>query len=180
MTLENRIDALNHHFQSHYGLVVAVARRYAPGSDAVDDIVQQAYLDFVGASTSDRWDLQGGAGAILFQITKRRALKVWEERQKRQTLPLAEVAGELQAGLEEKEKETYDILHDRIRALRNCIERLSPKSRAIIEQHYFNGVSMKEIGEKQNMKTSAIHQFFCRVRLKLRSCVEQTLELEQL
>lgn len=179
MISEKRLEVLTRLFQSHYGLVVSVALRYAPNRDLVDDIVQQVYLDYVGSSSAEHWDLERSVAPLLFQITKRRAGKFWRSHCQNQRLSIDEVAEELLSGLEEIGTETHDILDDRIRALKHCLERLSPKSRANVEQHYFGGVSMKSLGEMQNMKTSAIHQFFCRVRSKLRDCIEQTLELEQ-
>lgn len=179
MISKERIESLTRLFQNHYGFVMNVAERYAPVSDLADDIVQQVYLDFIAGAVEKNWDLDRDLRPLFYQIARRKALMHWRERTRHRRLLVDEVAGSLATGLDERNKENYEMLLERTQALKGCLEKLSPQTRAIIEQHYFEGVSMKDIGESRQMKTAAIHQFFSRVRSKLRACIERILDLHQ-
>ena len=41
-------------FQDRFGLMIAVAQRYAPSSDLIYDIVQQSFIDFVEEALKGR------------------------------------------------------------------------------------------------------------------------------
>lgn len=65
-------------FQSHYGLVVGAACRYAPAPDCIDDIVQKVYVEFVSKSLEGKLEVEKNAGALLFQIAKAQGFRLVE------------------------------------------------------------------------------------------------------
>lgn len=180
MRTESRVELLTRLFQSRYGLVFGVARRYAPAPDAVDDIVQQTYLEFLHAvlkrdldEVDGQLDGETDYGPLLYRIAKRKALQLRRE-QYRRTGGLERLRDRLLTAWESdssRDDEEYERNESRSRALRRCLEKLPPRSRAIVEQHYFENIPMKDIAEQQETSASAIRHFFCRVRAKLRDCI---------
>lgn len=176
MSSQNSLDSLSRLFQARYGLVIGVARRYAPTQDQVDDIVQQVYCEFVEGALKEKWDLTKDVAPLLYRIAKTKGLLLWRQRRQRKNSSLDLISEELLAysGLTEQDEwDEYQRNEDRILALKHCLEMLSPKSRAFVEQHYFEGVSMKKIAEEQSSGDSAVRHFFCRIRSKLKECIVQ-------
>jgi len=64
---------------------------------------------------------------------------------------------------------------DRSDALRQCVERLQPNARKLIQWRYDEGLTGEEIAERTLRKTSAIYMQISRVRRFLQQCVEATL-----
>lgn len=175
MNSEDKIDRLTRLFQGHYGLVVGVVRRFAPFADYVDDIIQQVYLEFIEGGLDDKWELDRDVAPLLHLIAKRKAFSMWQEHRKSQNRLFDETVERLREPMETESREREQ---EKLAALTRCLERLPSKSRAIVEQHYFAGVSMKAIAEEQSKKTTTIHQFFFRIRSVLRACIEHTIDAD--
>ena len=153
--------------------------RYAPTAD-VDDIVQDVYIEFIEGASKGYWDLNRDVGPLLCQIAKRKTQLYWR-RQEQQQRGVGKVAERLLDAVgrnKEKDEEAYEQACSEIAALLHCIEKLSPKSRAIVEQYYFGGITMKVVAEHQNTSAGTVKKFFHRVRLKLKDCIEHTLGRE--
>lgn len=167
-------------FQHQYGLVVGAARRYAPAPDLVDDIVQQVYLEFIKGASKGNWDLEKNVGPLLYRITKRQARLFWRDRLKRKNSAIDGILEQLMAStgtLRESESDAYEINAARLETLDQCLDKLPAKSRMIIEQHYFGGMKIKEIGERMNVKNmSSLYHIMIRIRIKLRQCIERYLK----
>lgn len=178
MIPDETIDFLTSLFQARYGFVVGTVRRYAPSKDLVDDIIQDVYCDFVTGAAEGRWDLQQDVGPLLCQIAKRKAQTQWRQHEQRRRAVdrIAEHLLESVGRNREKDDKAYERIRSEAAALELCIGKLPPKSRAIVEQHYFNGTAMKIIAEQQETTPATIKNFFYRVRLKLKDCIEQTLK----
>lgn len=179
MLSDDRIDLLSRLFQDRYGLVVGVARRYAPTKDDIDDIVQQVYIEFATGGLKKNWDLDQDVGPLLYRITKNTALALWRRQYAENARSLERVEEELIAWCDEEyanEQEEYERHEARIGALMACLKKLPAKHRAFIEQHYFERRSMKEIAERHGAGASAVRHFFCRIRSLLRNCIRQTID----
>lgn len=160
-------------FQSHYGLVVGAASRYAPSPDCIDDVVQQVYVEFVSKSLEGKLEVKKDAGALLYQIAKHEAFDLWAERRKQETTPIDLVVERL-AGKDEKQSDDdWRQTESMLRGLKHCMEKLSVKHRSLIEQHYFEGVPMNEIARQHGQNENNVYRFFYRVRIQLRKCIEK-------
>lgn len=175
MISEDRLDYLTRLFQSRYGHVVAAARFYAPVCSDVDDIIQQVYLEFISCALEGNVRLNEDITPFLKHLAKRKAQILTRDRQKRNAQPLERVI----TGLSRLESsENPNGAHEvdaELNALSLCMEKLPAKSRSIIEQHYFEGVAMKEIARQQQKTETAVYRFFFRIRMKLRDCIEKSL-----
>lgn len=79
--------------------------------------------------------------------------------------------------------ELVDLLHDdlsrhaahsdgRVGALRNCMDRLPPKSRSMLDLRYFRKWSMEQIAEEIRLSLGATKVALLRVRRALKECIE--------
>ena len=180
----NHFEPIVRAFQSRYGLVVGVARRYAPTPDLVYDIAQQAFIDFFEGAIKGNWDLEQDVRPILYTITKNRALKFGRRRKQDSSEVLQLVWERLMSLTRENQDAMSDEgeeLEKEVQILNQCVNKLPEKSRRYIEQHYFDGIAIKDIAQQETMDAGVLRQAFCRIRAKLRDCVEKTLksDLEQ-
>lgn len=175
---QNDITTINGLFQEHYGLVVAVARWCAPSLEQADDIVQQVYVEFARCGAEGKLDVKKGVRSFLYHMTKRQTALVWRRQTARQKRfsSIAELSEFLtdSAGPESlKDHDEYEQLEKEVSLLNDCLEALSDKGREMIARHYFDGISIKQIAEEKNQSASAMRHFFCRIRLKLKQCIEK-------
>lgn len=160
-------------FQRHYGLILGVAVRFVPSPDLAEDVVQQVYIDFVYGKASAKWDLEKDISSLLFKITKARAMDLWRDRLRRNHCPIDDVTEIL--FYTDDDPGDCEAIHERIRLLEQCLERLNPKTRKLVRRHYYDKVSLKEIAESESLNPSTMYRFFRKVRLLLKKCIEQTL-----
>lgn len=176
MPSKEQIALVTQLFQAQGGVVEGVARRFAPPGESVDDIIQRVYQVFLEGVIAAKYDLSRDITPLLYQIAKREALLLWRKKKihERATERLAE---SLVKTLDrDNPLEEFDTIQSEQKALRYCLDKLPPKSRAVIHRHYFEGVPMKTIAEEQNAKPATVRDFFYRIRLKLRECIERTLQ----
>ena len=76
--------------------------------------------------------------------------------------------------LAERQEERADSSHDRIFALRKCIEKLPASQKGLIQRRYEPGASVQDIAEEDGKSEGAISQALYRIRAALQSCVEKT------
>lgn len=58
--------------------------------------------------------------------------------------------------------------------LRQCIERLRPNDRQMILRRYESGQTVRFIAKETSQSESALQQFFHRLRLRLRECIQRS------
>lgn len=174
MTSNDQFDRLNRLFQTYYGLVVAVVRRYAPTPESADDAMQEVYVDFIRGGMAKKFDLDKNVEPLLYHIAKNHARLLWRKRLRdgKRFRPVEEVLERLLDVETTSFPDEYDSLDEQLRLLKECLEKLPSKNREMIEQHYFKDVSMKTLAERQNRNPSTVRHFFYRARLVLKKCIE--------
>lgn len=171
---EQQIEYLTGLFQSQYGMIVAAARRYSPLADQIDDIVQQVYVEFVTGALQGKWNMEKNVGPLLFQIAKRRAQNVFREMRKKQNGNIDNLADHL-ISADIHQNENLEWIEQKIETLHRCLEKLPSESRSVIEQHYFEDVSIKNLARQLRKTPETLHRFFSRIREKLRDCIKTSL-----
>ena len=63
-------------------------------------------------------------------------------------------------------------------ALRKCMGRLKEQDKQRMEAYYKEDTPLREIARREGRSEAALHQIFHRLRVKLRTCIEQTLQPE--
>lgn len=66
-------------------------------------------------------------------------------------------------------------LHERRIALGNCLEKLSPEHRSLLDAHYHQGKSLKQIAAESRRGESAMKMIMLRLRRSLGDCIQQQL-----
>lgn len=170
-------------FQSKFGLIVNVARQYAPRPDMVYDIVQQAFVDFAGSmlkegyrdNSDGDYDETRDIVPLLYQITKNRALKAWRECRDHMPEHRRKIAEQMmELARNRHEERQHDSEADRrFDALYDCLDALPEKSRDLIRKHYFDAIPLVDIAAARQQKPEAIRQLFARIRAKLRECIQR-------
>lgn len=173
---EINIETVSRLFQAHYGLLLGVARRYAPAPDLVHDILQQAFVDFVDDALKGKRDFSRDVSPLLYQIVKNRALKHWAERRQSTPETLQRIAERLSANDSEENTQRWQ---DEVRYIQECLQLLPEPSRRLIERHYREGLSMEEMAQREERKPGTIRQTIFRIRLRLRECIEKKLSEEK-
>ena len=166
------LTALVHLFQDHYGLMIAVAVRNAPSPDLVHDIIQQVFVDFIEDALRAKRDYQKDIAPFLTTLTKNRAMDCWREHKKNSPERLQRIAEQIAT----RGNGDKSFGNDQILSLRMCMKKLPPTTRQMIERHYFYGISMEDIARQEERKVVTIRSFFCRIRQKLRECIEREID----
>jgi RNA polymerase sigma-70 factor (ECF subfamily) len=63
----------------------------------------------------------------------------------------------------------------RARALRDCLEQLTPRSRQLVDLRYHEALALPGIAEQTGSTLEAVHKALVRIRQRLRDCVERRL-----
>ena len=59
-----------------------------------------------------------------------------------------------------------------------CLDKLQPKSRAIVADYYYESLSVKEIAEDRNLKANHVAQILFRARKALFECIEKQARID--
>jgi DNA-directed RNA polymerase specialized sigma24 family protein len=60
-------------------------------------------------------------------------------------------------------------------ALQECLQRLAPESRRVIEDHYFKDHTIAAIAQRQGRKGGTVRMMLLRIRQALGKCVRDKL-----
>lgn len=170
--MDRQLEEATQEFQRWYGLVLSVARRYAPSPEWVQDVVQQVFIDFVTATLKGNRDPSRDLAPYLHQITRNRALKFWREERHRQP-EIQQRIGERLARLQRQRNESDEEANRQLEQLRRCTGELPEKSRRLIERHYFQGSSLEEIARDESIPSGTLRKAMYRIRIQLRDCMER-------
>lgn len=161
-------------FQSHYGLVVAAAGSYAPTPDLVYDVVHQAFIDFMNTAMRGGWDPQNSPGPLLYEIAKNHAIDLWK-KERMLTGENRLRLGERLMQMQRDRKDDPAAADRRLGALDECIQKLSPKAKEIIEKHYFGNMTLENLARQLSTPSGTLRKTLFRIRSKLRDCISRQL-----
>jgi RNA polymerase sigma-70 factor (ECF subfamily) len=80
--------------------------------------------------------------------------------------------------LEIERMENTEQLDARRYFLKECIKALPKKNAELVQDYYFNELSVEELGKRFEKSLEAIYKTLQRVRQALHSCIENKLQLE--
>lgn len=162
-------------FLENYNFVRFIAFEMSPSRQLLEDIVNSVFVTFV--QKAETWDLNSDVKPLLRQITRNISLQFWREYLK--TLPesMQKIAKNLQCqtssihsvlGSEDLEEQTM--------ALEFCLKKLTDHSRKLIERYYFENIPLTRIALESGQKPLTLGKVVCRIRSKLRQCIERVLK----
>lgn len=168
-------DRASQLFLENYNFVRFIAFESSPSRQLLEDIVNSVFVTFVQKAES--WDLNSDIKPLLRQITRNISLQFWKKHIKNMPDSMRKIAEFLQnqtsnthsiLGSEDLEEETM--------ALELCLKKLTDRSRNLIELYYFENIPLVRIAEQTGRKPLTLGKTVCRIRAKLRSCIERTLK----
>ncbi|MDO5555037.1 MAG: sigma-70 family RNA polymerase sigma factor [Planctomycetia bacterium] len=163
-------------YLKHYSLIRLVAFEAAPSRDLVDDIVNDSFVAFV--STPEKWDYSRPIQPLLRTITRNIALQYWKKRVNSLSQPMQELGEILRARYEAESCSERGLeLSDKLRALENCLDKLTEEQRRLLNEHYVEEKSFVELGAKYNKRPNTLQKTVSRLRIALEKCVQAALRL---
>jgi len=170
--MNERDQAIERLVKEHQGYVKSLAVTFAPMPGISDDIAQQVFLEFM--ESSEKWDLEKDIKPLLAGITRNISLRYWREKKKHMSPALQKLARHIQMLAQEEEEPEWRYTEKK-RALSICLEKLTDKSRRIIEIYYYLGLTSDEIGSRMEMTAAAVRKALFRLRKSLKKCIEKVL-----
>jgi RNA polymerase sigma-70 factor (ECF subfamily) len=155
----------------HHGFVRALAFKFAPWPGLVDDISQQVFLEFL--AKQERWNLEQDLRPLLATMTRHVAARYWRERMRAMPEVVRDLADYVRQLAEERQ--APPDWEEKVAALRSCLEKLPEKGRTLLALYYTVGISSVDIAGQMAMRPNAVCQALCRLRGKLRLCIQRAL-----
>ncbi|MDO5553943.1 MAG: sigma-70 family RNA polymerase sigma factor [Planctomycetia bacterium] len=172
--VKDRASAL---FLQHIHYVEAVAFRVAPIAVVQDDIVHDAFVDFI--EKAEQWDLEKDVRPLLRGIAENIGKQYWRDHLKNEPEKIRRI---FEYGLvpvaNEGQEERVSNLDDQIEALRVCMKKLSPTCQLLLHLYYVLGKSYREISEETGKSEGTLQKACSRLRDNLFECIERILAAE--
>jgi RNA polymerase sigma-70 factor, ECF subfamily len=149
--------------------ISAFIRTLIPDFQQADDVLQRVAVALV--RKYDQYDPSRPFGAWAIGVAKYEVLYFRRERATDKHL-FGEVLVEQIASRYELFAEEVDSIRE---ALRQCLGELKGRSKRVIELRYRGGMRSKAIAEEMTLSPGAVRMLLCRVREKLRCCIERRI-----
>jgi RNA polymerase sigma factor (sigma-70 family) len=156
---------------AHHAFVRGLAFKLAPWPGLVDDISQQVFFEFL--AKQEKWNLTQDLRPLLATMTRHVAARYWRERKRKMPEVMRELADYVRELAEQGEAPAHET--EKIAALRGCVEKLPSKGRTLLALYYEASISTVDIAAQMEMRPDAVCQALCRLRGKLRDCIDQSL-----
>lgn len=159
----------------HLGLRAYLVRRIGNLSVA-DDVAQEVFLAAVHQLSS--FDENRSFRAWLFTVARNKAVDYLRTVSRERTNE-SEIEN-LLAQENVSRSQTCDSTSSEmlIETLAQCLEKLKPKSRSLVESIYFQNITAEEIARSSNQKGSSIRMSLLRIRKALAKCIRRQLGSE--
>jgi RNA polymerase sigma-70 factor (ECF subfamily) len=158
-------------FMIHQQALLAYLLSIVPNLPDAQDILQDAFL--IVSKKANTWTEGTNFLAWGCAIVRYEALH-YARSSKKRMLPLDEDIVELL----HCESPPLDNLDAQIERLKECLKRLSPRSRELIMLRYHTAQLPEQIATRGNWSVNSVRVALTRARQALRECIEQRLALE--
>lgn len=118
----------------------------------------------------DKFQEGSNFGAWAVSIAKFKVLEYLRQNKKNRTLFKPDIYQEL-SSLAEPESAGID---HRLKAFKNCLQKLDRTCRALLSLRYQKNLSMKEIAQQKGVTVGSMYRKISKVLSSLRKCVERT------
>jgi len=165
------LQAVQGLFVRNYGKIRAFVGSLVRDPVATEDIVHNVFL--VVTKKADSFKLGTNFTAWVFSISRFEVLRHFDKSKKQPRWLSEELLDMLVS-------EAPEVLGDSSRqvALRRCIEKLSPRSKQLIQHRYMDGMKTGAIAKSINWTPQAVSVTLSRARVALRECVEKQIHRE--
>ncbi len=141
-----------------------------------EDAVQEAFMVLI--DKADEYKPELGVYGWLKKMVYYTVQSNLRKRNRTVLLDDAELAELVERALTEHFAEDGEVYHERQGALMQCVQMLQDRARDLITQFYWNDRSAEELACALGMSREAVWTQLCRIRKRLRKCVELRLAAE--
>lgn len=139
-----------------------------PEPALADDVVQETFI--TALKKYDTFQSGTNYRAWVFAIARYKLLEACRHHAAR-AITLEPAAMEALVGHEDVPPEAPD---GRIRSLKNCVNKLPPRAREVIELRYFKELRPPAIATQMGLTLNSVNVSLSRSRVSLRECMETT------
>jgi RNA polymerase sigma-70 factor (ECF subfamily) len=159
----------------HQGLRAFLVRRVG-NLTVADDLAQDVFL--VAFKQLGTIEEEHCFRAWLFQVARNKAVDYLRRsaREKGGKTDIESLLAEANASRIQQQNSADD--ESVVFALRNCISKLNPESKALIDSIYFQRIPAEKLAAASNRKSSAIRMALLRIRKALATCIRGQLGAE--
>lgn len=153
------------------------AAKIAPRPGMAEDIAQNAFIECLKSiSNFDAGsDFMPWMRGIIRNMARREWERIYREEKIRKD-GLAVYIEKLAAEMESYPEQSLKNPQDRLRALRNCVKKLSDRGKELISLKYSLQITCREIAKKIGANTGAVKMALSRIRRKLKKCIEHAIK----
>ncbi len=152
---------------SHHDFVRVTAFRESPYPGMTEDIVQQVFVEFF--AKRDQWNYDDDLRPLLKTMTKYVAARLWREKSRYLSAVRKAIAEEVRISVHNSD---FPYEED-MASLHQCLNKLSGRARKLIELRYFSDIPIADIAERLMLKPNSVYRTICRLREKLKACIER-------
>ena len=166
----NRLEQIDAVVHEHHSSIRYFIRSLGVDHAWVDDIAQEAFL--VAYRKWDELDSPDNAGPWLRRIARNLVMNELSKSGRRQRLLDENLTSLLlQAPHASMEPGALQDCEIRYEALRACLERLTDRTRKVIDARYFQDRNASQIGEDFDMSAVAVRKMLFHARQTLAQCL---------
>lgn len=164
-------------FINNINLVRSIAFSCAPNKSLTDDIVHDTWIRFT--ENADKWEYdETKIKSLLKSVVVNVAGQYWRNYAKELPQNMKRIAMILEQKKDSKILSEYSDLEEKHLILRNCIQKLSPENRELIELFYYREKPITVLKDLLGKSVGALYTQISRVRILLHRCMEQVMKLE--
>lgn len=157
----------------HHVRLRAFIRSLGVDPDWVDDIAQEAFL--IAYRDQDTFDETRDFGKWLRGIAANLVRNEIRKDARRRRILHTELSELLLQQYSTSQEKPEPVT---LEAIRHCVDKLSPKSRDVVERRYREGESASDIAHVLALTADNVRQMLVRIRRQIKQCVELQLTQE--
>lgn len=157
-------------FVQHQKAVLAYVLSIEPNLHDAEEIVQETFVTV--SRKASNWTSGTNFLAWVCTIARFNTLHFQRTRSRRK----ARLAGDVVILLAEYFENDVSVFQSRVTDLRQCLRKLSPKARDLVERRYNDGSWPEQIAEDVGWTANAVRVALTRARNTLRECLERVSE----
>lgn len=169
MERDNLTKAFLELYAKHQREIYVYLRAHIPTGSDIDDVFQDSCL--VLWEKFDQYRPETNFRAWAFSVVRLRILKYYERQNRFSQLLNPEVA----ALLAKEFQAVGETVGWRVEALRNCLEKLQPQEKLLLQQRYESTKTVREISQKLHRTESAVYKTLNKIHRSLFNCVKTQL-----
>jgi RNA polymerase sigma-70 factor (ECF subfamily) len=164
----DRFDQFEPLVHEHHVRVRACVRSLGVDRDWVDDVAQEAFME--AFRKWDSFDHQRDFGKWVRGIAANIVRNEVRKRNRRQRLLNSDLAQSMLTSHLSKPEPASPVS---LEAVQVCLAKLNADQRALIQGHYYDGLTSGELSDRLQKSAANVRQMLVRVRRQIRACIER-------